>query len=425
MSVRAPKKKPVVVVSLALSLGLSLAMALDVGACGGAAPRAAFPTPDQRVADLDELCQFVEDTYAFEGKPVEWGAVRAAYRERAAAAADRHALVRVFENVLDELYDAHSHLGTNYDDSWQLVAHDVWAEWREDRAVIAEVRLHSAASAAGLRPGMVIERIDDQPIRAAAKARGPHHLRAPDPAADEWALLSALGGRHDRARTIVAGGASYTLARDSDSPGGPLVIGRRLDAEVAYIRIAGFGQEDIVAQFDAALEAVRDARALVIDVRDNPGGDTAYAKPILGRLLDRRGQYASMSRRAGPGMAARWPEYIDPRGPWTFRGPVVVLVNHWSESMAEGFAIAIDGLHRGVVVGTQMAGLGAGIARKELRYSKIPVQISAEPVYQVDGRPRNDFRPAVIVDLSAPVDDPILEAGHAAARAVLNHEQRR
>src|SRR5262249_58398002 len=95
-----------------------------IGAGGGAGPAPtapAFPAAAERVADLDELWRFVDETYPFGAKTVDWAAVREAYRDRVAAAADRRALVRAFEDVLDELYDAHSHLGTNYDHSWQLV----------------------------------------------------------------------------------------------------------------------------------------------------------------------------------------------------------------------------------------------------------------------------------------------------------------
>jgi C-terminal processing protease CtpA/Prc len=212
---------------------------LFLAACGAAGPSpattAAEPTwtPEQRVSDADELWQFVDDTYPFEGKRVDWSAARPRYRDLAAAATDRHALVRVFEDMLDELYDAHSHLGTNYDDSWQLVAHDMWAEWRDGRAVVVEVRRDSAASAAGLAAGVEIEAVDGLPIRRAADTRMPRLLRAPDPAADEWALMSVLGGRHDRPRTIVAGGKTYRVGLDPARTDEPIVTHRQLEGDVA------------------------------------------------------------------------------------------------------------------------------------------------------------------------------------------------
>jgi hypothetical protein len=84
----------------------------------------------------------------------------------------------------------------------------------------------------------------------------------------------------------------------------------------------------------------------------------------------------------------------------------VVLVNHFSESMAEGFAMGLDGMKRATVVGTPMSGLGAGIAHTSLESSGIGVQISAEPVFHVGGAPRSRFQPRVLVDLAAAAGDP-------------------
>jgi hypothetical protein len=67
-------------------------------------------------------------------------------------------------------------------------------------------------------------------------------------------------------------------------------------------------------------------------------------------------------------------------------------------------------------VGTKMAGLGAAITRITLPNSRIAAQISAEPVYRVDGAPRWRLTPDVPVDvLAASGPDPILEAGRIEA----------
>jgi carboxyl-terminal processing protease len=92
---------------------------------------------------------------------------------------------------------------------------------------------------------------------------------------------------------------------------------------------------------------------------------------------------------------------------------VVVLVNHWSASMAEGFPMGMQGMHRARIVGTRMMGLGAGVSDVVLGWTQIPVQVSAEPVFHVDGTARWHLQPDVRVDLTAPTndDDPILAAG--------------
>jgi len=143
-------------------------------------------------------------------------------------------------------------------------------------------------------------------------------------------------------------------------------------------------------------------------------------RPIAGRFLVKRKQYAWMARRSGRGLGPRWPEYIDPRGPWTYSGRLIVLVDRWSESVAEGFAMAMSETRGAIVVGTPMAGLDAAVAKIHLPQNDVDAQIFAEPVYGVNGKPRSSFVPAVPVDLtSAKGEDPILAAGLAAARQML------
>ena len=112
-----------------------------------------------------------------------------------------------------------------------------------------------------------------------------------------------------------------------------------------------------------------------------------------------------MTSRDGPGLGPRRPEFVDARGPWTYSAPVVVLVDRFSVSMAEGFAMALSGLGRARIVGTRMARLGAAVGRIELPYS-------TEPVYAIDGTPRWELEPDVVVNPRGGADgnDPFIEA---------------
>jgi carboxyl-terminal processing protease len=389
-----------------------------LGPFGTARGAQAALTAEDRAADFDQMWSFVDARYCyFDEKATDWGAVRDRYRPLAFAAADRHAFIAVLEAALDELYDPHTHLGVNLASSWRLPPHDMWVEWRAGRAVVAEVRRGSAAARSGMAAGMAILEVGGEPVASAVAARRPMLLRRPDPEADAWALRSVVAGRHDTAREylVVDRDGRRRRIRVDETAGGassePSVSSRRLSSDVGYIRIASLGDPAAVDAFDRALESLRATRALVLDVRDNPGGDTAIARPIMGRLVDRKLQYASMARREGRALGAKWSEYVEPRGPWTYRGRVLVLVNHFSESMAEGFAMGLDGMRRATVVGTTMAGLGAAISRIRLERSGYDVQISAEPVYHVGGAPRTRFKPHVVVDLAREAgEDAILAA---------------
>jgi carboxyl-terminal processing protease len=331
------------------------------------------------------------------------------YRAKYAAAASDRARFGVLEAMLDELYDARTHLTANYRDSWRLVAYDIWAQPNARGYAVTAVRGESEAQKAGVRAGDALLSIDGSAVSDAIAARRPHFLRSPNTAADEWALLAALSGRHDRVRILGLRDANGATAPAPD------LSSSKVNG-VPYIAIRSFADERVVDEFDRALAGVRDAPALIIDVRNDNGGDTAVMLPIAGRFLAARRLYAWMARRAGPHLGSRWPEYIDPHGPWRYGGKVIILVDRWSESVAEGFAMALHEARDATVVGTPMAGLGAAVIKNHLPQNDVDAQISAEPVYDATGNPRSDFKPDVLVDLAtASGADPILTAGLAAA----------
>ena len=72
--------------------------------------------------------------------------------------------------------------------------------------------------------------------------------------------------------------------------------------------------------------------------------------------------------------------------------------------------MGLSGLGRAKVVGTRMAGLGAAVHSITLRHGGLRVQISTEPIFDAQQRPRTAFQPDIAVDLAQP-GDPILEAG--------------
>ncbi len=376
----------------------------------------------QRTSDVDLLANFVSKHYAYlDVKRTDWPAAVRYYRTKYAAAASDRARFGVLEAMLDELYDSHTHLTANYGDSWRLPAYDIWAEPDAEGYVVTAVRGGSAAQKAGVRAGDALLSIDGQAVSDAVATRRPHFLRSPDPAADEWALLSALSGRHDRARALKlrdTSGKTKTVTMPRDKNGGtvPPDLSSSEVGGVPYIAIRSFADARVEGEFDRALATARYAPALIIDVRNDGGGDTAVMRPIAGRFFATRRLYAWMARRAGAHLGPRWPEYIDPRGPWRYDGKVVILVDRWSESVAEGFAMAMHEARGAIVVGTPMAGLGAAVIKAHLPQNDVDAQISAEPVYDVTGKPRSDFKPDVLVDLAtASAADPILTTGLAAA----------
>jgi carboxyl-terminal processing protease len=180
-----------------------------------------------------------------------------------------------------------------------------------------------------------------------------------------------------------------------------------LNGGIGYIHIRSFGNSDVVTAFDAALATLHETRGLILDARDNGGGDTAVARPIMGRFIAERKPYALMRRREGPSLSAAWTEYVDPRGPFTYAAPVIVLTNRWSGSMAEGFPMGMRDIGRARIVGTPMMGLGAAVFPLRLDRTGLQAQYSAEPVYDLRDQPRAHLRP----DVETPPGADVLAAG--------------
>ncbi len=83
--------------------------------------------------------------------------------------------------------------------------------------------------------------------------------------------------------------------------------------------------------------------------------------------------------------------------------------------MAEGFPMGMRGIGRARIVGTRMMRLGAAVFPLRLDRSGIELQYSAEPVYDVQDRPRWLLEP----DVTVPDGGDILTAGLAEARRMI------
>jgi len=353
--------------------------------------------------DVRELCRVVEDNYVyFADRAAHWPeacALAAAEADEAVGAGESLAVI---ERLLDELHDPHVSLGTNSDVSPRLVPSgaDYRLTLEGGRATVVAVRPGSGAAKAGLEVGDVVESLDAvAPAEAALK-----RIRTgdPSPARLDWAVNAMAAGYRGSSRqvTVTRGEARLDLeladATPAARPG--WVEARMLDNKVGYIRINnGLGESAAVTEFNAALETLKGAKRWVLDLRDTPGGGgTAVAEPMLGRFIDKTAPY---QRTVPPNMDAI-DRPVEPVGPWTAQGPMVVLVGRWTGSMGEGMAVGLDALGRGHVIGSVMARLPGGVEDFELSQTGIPVRMPTYDLTHMDGTPRHQWSPphAVVAD---------------------------
>lgn len=380
-------------------------------------------TPAQRVADFDLLWITIKNNYCyFDRKHVDWQKVYKVYRPHAEAAKSREEFITVLERTLDELYDPHTTLRANNPNSTRLIPTglDLWAEWKDGKAIVTQLRPGFGAEQAGVKVGMIITAINDDALTRAVSNRLGCALTVEDPAAKQWALLALLAGQHDTPRALRVEGREQPLALDAwgfrhtdKETYNPPVEWRKLENQVGYIRVRDLGSREVTNLFDDALGGLADTQGLVLDLRETPrGGNTDVGEHIIGSFLSQDTPYQKIippSGRAWLKTAKSAPRKKQ------YTRPVVVLVNRWTGSMGEGIAVGLDGAGRATVVGTRMAGLNGDVYDLKLPHSGIGFQFTANKISTVKGTLREEFVPPVYVDLGNPQPhdpaDLILAAG--------------
>jgi carboxyl-terminal processing protease len=366
-------------------------------------------------ADFQTMWLTLESGYCcWAEKATDWPRVRAELAPRAEAAPTDLDFIAVIDLALDQLYDPATDLAIPPKSAWRPRSVDIWARYVAGVPTIVGVKIDSAARRQAVTSGRILDRIDSQPVEAEVATRRPTFLTHPDPAADDWALRSALAGRFNRVRELethlpAGGDRRFTTIKELDKVVRPAVERDTFAGGAALVRIHTFEDPAVVSQLDAVLDAIGSSTALVVDVRDNPGGDLALAQQALGRFAR-----ASTTVLTTDGPGAKGPIVVEPRGAWQVTAPVIVLTNYWTVGAAEAFAVGMDVLGARLV-GTRMGGEGVIVDTFPLPNTGYDVVYASARLLHPNGTAVSSFVPETEVDMaSKPHGDAIKEAARAA-----------
>lgn len=140
-----------------------------------------------------------------------------------------------------------------------------------------------------------------------------------------------------------------------------LVTWTREEDDVGRIAYASFASERGLREFEGALEALRDTRGLVIDLRGNGGGQIAVLEKLLGRFGAKGfdvGRFIVRNPGSEGVVSDFTPWKVKKRG-WTYEGPMVLLVDAGCFSACEMFASTLKDAKRARVVGPTATGGGS------------------------------------------------------------------
>lgn len=376
---------------------------LLAAACSNQTQLIAPESPDLGlISDIKTICEDVPVKYAyFEERSAYWVETCTRAETEASSIEGRSDSLAVLERIVDDLYDPHASLNTHNQNSPRLVpsGSDLWIEATNDQYVVTAVRPKSGAAKAGVKVGDELLTFNGMAPDEIALTR--IHAGKTDPSPDRviWALNAAVAGTRAIPRNIEIGRDDMRLSFELGTPGVSLpnapVTFEKYSGEIGYIRFNNsLGNSDTVSVFNAALESLRQTDGLILDLRETAGGgNTDVAEPILGRFIDKKMAYQRTVLRSGRATDRQ----VKPSGPWTYEKPVVVLVGRWTGSMGEGMAIGFDGMSRGTVMGSQMAGLAGGTGSIFLEQTGISVNLPTYDLHHLNGTPRHEWKPSELV----------------------------
>jgi sarcosine oxidase, subunit alpha len=334
---------------------------------------------------------------------VDWNAVRAKYEPLALAAPSDAAFYRVANQMIGELGQSHMLIvgpGAEEDDEIEQMAPPAVAATPaatppatpsqppgtpapvekdgvgdpgltvrviDGRPTITRVRAGSAADRAGLAAGYVVTQIAGRPLAAPRDSARP--LR---PIEERFAIRRAA---QRRLQGPPGTRVSIAYLDDRDRPGNAVLVRDppRNEAvrlghlpplypevrayEIGNVGVIGFN----VFLLQPILEEVKRAmarftqhrvRAVVLDLRGNPGGQGAMAIPIASLFVTQPVTLGTMHFREFSQTFKAQPEM----GAVPFTGPLAILTDEGSASAAEILAAGLQEAKRAIVVGDTTLG---------------------------------------------------------------------
>ncbi len=372
-------------------------------------------TAEQYRQDYHYFWTSINDEYAyFNKKHTDWQKVQELYLPMIDSTTTRDQFVTILEKSLVEIYDHHSILNTNTDNSRRLVPSgtDIWADYIEGKPMITSVRKNFGAEKSGMHAGMEIIAVNDKPVQEAVAAFLPKTLSGYDNEAMGYALRILLAGNHVTPRKLTVKYKGVTKDYFPDQPVAFLEhihytgkIEAKIIGGTGYIKISDcLYDNDLVAVFDSVMQAFKNTTSLILDFRETPsGGNTTVAKAIVGWFTReehfyQKHEYPAEEKQTG--VKRSWEEIVTPRKGKYYGKPLVILCNRWTGSIAEGIVIAFDALKRPStkIIGTRMAQLNGAVYSYEMPNTKIHFTFTAEKLYHINGLPREDYMPPVFID---------------------------
>jgi len=366
----------------------------------------ADPAPFNAGAAWREFDELVRFRYGYLQRPgVDGDAILRHFGSIAKATKTPAQFIDVLQLLAHNFADPHFIVGPLDDDDYAVfpTSSDLYAERIAGDFRVIDVRRGSDAELRGVQPGERIISIDGHSAEAAIEIALGRQLTDLSAQQINAGINLVLAGRRHQRRQLTVGTPAAMRQFDlaptnafADSVGKRPALTVEQHNRFAVIRMENsLGNNDTITAFASALQKVKTSPILVIDLRNTPsGGNTTVARGILGHFVDRELPYqvhVVPGEERQFGVPRKFVEYVLPIAPH-YTGKVMVLGGHWTGSMGEGLMIGFKaiGVHTG---GSRLAHLLGALFNERLEQSGARVDLGEEQLFDVRGRPREEFIP--------------------------------
>ena len=334
-------------------------------------PLVSTATRAGRLAVFDDAWSTINQRYydaAFRG--LDWVAQGTRFRALAAQANSSEELYAVLRRMIAPLADPHTRVFAPEEkfDWWEpkFVSIGLGVKEIDGLPTVVQIEPNSAPARAGIRPGDVIDSVNGQPAALVVNQRFTNVT--PTKAERTRAFASVFNGpagtslelgwknQHDQQKH--ARFDRYWQQR---------VLGLRVDrvnGNYLVIEIDAFTKPIALSFARIIKEKLKGTRGVIIDLRNNGGGDAEAMAEIASTFLGSGVDLGEFTDRSGAGFSVST-SFLTAESLGT-HVPLVVLTSERTSSAAEIFVAALKRAKRAPVIGTQTCGCVLAIRARHI-----------------------------------------------------------
>jgi hypothetical protein len=164
---------------------------------------------------------------------------------------------------------------------------------------------------------------------------------------------------------------------------------RILDDNIGYVRYESFSSPIGNGNLDEVIFHMMLCRGLIIDIRENGGGDLTNVEKLAARFTNEKTLVGYIQHKTGKAhndFSSMEPRYLEPAKNVRWQKPVVVLTNRHVFSAANEFVMYMKSLPQVTIIGDHTGG-GAGMPFTSSLPNGWTVRFSAVPLYDANKQP--------------------------------------